>query len=155
MEAKRRGGGDFVLEVLPEIASSTASVGRAVAPRAIGALGSYLFLWGSRVCVALWDSQATSRVPFDGSIWPWAISRRYHENSATVAGCAVGLADRHGDLLAKEWRVESSDAALLVRLHPWRCSGGHRHGDTSGRLRATAIYPRFFATLVAESVLGR
>ena len=110
---------------------------------------------GSRVCVALWDSQATSRVPFDGSIWPWAISRRYKENSATVAGCAVGLADRHGDLLAKEWRVESSDAALLVGVHPWRCSGGHRHGDTSGRLRATAIYPRFFATLVAESVLGR
>ena len=99
-------------------------------------------------------AEAASRKPFDGTIWPWAISRFYEGSSVKVAGCAVGLADASGDLLAKEWRIESCHPGLLADLRPWACPGGHEHGDSlASGLWRTAIYPSFFAALVAQALL--
>ena len=64
----------------------------------------------------------------------------------SVAGCSVGMMDKEGEKpLAKQWRIESTSAELLVALAPYKCSGGHEHGEAlgSGRLWRTASYTPF------------
>ena len=93
----------------------------------------------------------------------------------SVAGCSVGMMDKEGEKpLAKQWRIESTSAELLVALAPYKCSGGHEHGEAlgSGRLWRTDIaaatksmdgnlvttkrrHVWFFAALVAEALLGQ
>ena len=100
------------------------------------------------------EQSAASRAPCDGGIWPWAISSDFGVNAQSVAGCAVGLTDHMGQKpLAKQWRVESTSAALLEALSPYKCSGGHEHGIGLGNLERTAAYTPFFCTLVAEVLL--
>ena len=97
---------------------------------------------------------ASSRAPFDSNEWPWGISTP--PVTVKVAGCAVGLKDRKGEkLLAKEWRVESSSWRLLAVLEPYRCPGGHVHGQSMGsnKLWRTANYTAFFAQLIATALL--
>ena len=62
------------------------------------------------------EQSATSLMPFDGSTWPFAISKDYDTSSCVVAGCSVGLCNEEGELLAKAWRVESTSTALLAAL---------------------------------------
>ncbi len=80
------------------------------------------------------EQSASSRAPCDGGEWPWAISSGYAENSTCVAGCAVGLLNREGALLAKQWRVESTSARLLAALAPYKCSGGPELSAPSARI---------------------
>ena len=96
------------------------------------------------------EQSASSHAPFDSGEWPRAISKP--PVSVKVAGCAVGLTDHKGEkLLAKEWRIESSSFPLLASLEPYKCPGGHEHGESlgSGRLWRGAKYPPFLAQLVA------
>ena len=100
------------------------------------------------------EQSASSHAPFDSDEWPWAISKP--PVSVKVAGCAVGLTDHKGEkLLAKEWRIESSSFPLLASLEPYKCPGGHEHGESlgSGRLWRTAKYTPFLAQLVATVLL--
>ena len=74
-----------------------------------------------------------------------------------VAACAVGMKEYRGErLLAKEWRVESTCWALLAAMEPYKCAGGHEHGQCLGsnKLWRTAAYPPFFAKLVATALLA-
>ena len=101
------------------------------------------------------EQSAQSHAPFDSEMWPWAISNP--PVTAKVAGCAVGLKEYGGGkLLAKEWRVESSSFKLLESLEPYKCPGGHEHGESLGsnRLWRTACYPAFFASLVAAALVA-
>ena len=87
-------------------------------------------------------------------MWPWAIS--IPPVTTKVAGCAVGLKEHKADkLLAKEWRIESSSFPLLAALEPYKCPGGHEHGESigSGKLWRTAKYPPLFAQLVTPPLL--
>ena len=72
-----------------------------------------------------------------------------------MAGCSVGLTDKNGTLIAKEWMIESTSARLREVLRPYRCSGGHDHADSMGgnRLWRTAIYTPMLAALIAEALL--
>ena len=68
----------------------------------------------------------------------------------------MGLYDRAGKkLLAKEWRIETSSEQLREVLEPYKCSGGHEHGEGIGDLARTSTYTPYFATLVAEAILGK
>ena len=92
------------------------------------------------------EQSAASRAPCDGGEWPWAISADYEKHTVSVAGCSVGMMDKEGEKpLAKQWRIESTSAELLVALAPYKCSGGHEHGEAlgSGRLWRTASYTPF------------
>ena len=94
-----------------------------------------------------------SRAPFDSGPWPWGLSRG--ANSVAVNGCAVGLTNKDGTLLLKKaWRIESSSEYLLDCLRPYKCNGQHEHGECLGQLWRTACYTRFFASLVAETLVG-
>ncbi len=63
----------------------------------------------------------------------------------------VGLVDNNGLPLPKGWRIETASDELRVVLKPYRCSGGHEHGQSLGSgLWRTAIYPAFLATLIGE-----
>ncbi len=102
------------------------------------------------------EQSAASRAPCDGGSWPWAISSDFEENTASVAGCSVGLMDHLDEKpLAKQWRVESTSAELLSALTPYKCAGGHEHGISLGNLERTASYTPFFCTLVAEVLLKK
>ena len=69
---------------------------------------------------------------------------------------SVGLVDKNGLPLAKEWRIETTSDELRAALRPYRCSGGHEHGESLGSgLWRTAIYPTFLATLIAEVLLAK
>lgn len=101
------------------------------------------------------EQSASSREPFDGEHWPWAISKDWEHTSTKVAACSVGLYDRTGQkLLAKEWRIETSSERLRIALGPYKCSGGHEHGQALGDLGRTSTYTPFFAVAVAEAILG-
>ena len=83
------------------------------------------------------EQSASSHAPFDSDEWPWAISKP--PVSVKVAGCAVDLTDHKGEkLLAKEWRIESSSFPLLASLEPYKCPGGHEHGESHGSGRYVA-----------------
>ena len=102
------------------------------------------------------EQSANSHAPFDSEEWPWAISTP--PVAVKVAGCAVGLKEHGGErLLAKEWRIESSSFPLLASLEPYKCAGGHEHGVSlgAGRLWRTAVYPAFFAQIVAAALLAK
>lgn len=83
-----------------------------------------------------------SRAPCDTGEWPSVIE---NVDSVSVSGCAVGLKNPSGELLAKAWRIESTSKELLQALAPFKCSGGHAHGVSLGNniLDKTACY---FAT---------
>lgn len=72
-----------------------------------------------------------------------------------VASCAIGLSNREGELLAKEWQLESSSCRLREILRPYRCPGGHTHGDSMGgdTLWRTAVYTPLFAALIAQTLV--
>ena len=70
----------------------------------------------------------------------------------------MGLTEYGSDkLLAKEWMIQSSSKELLAQLKPYKCSGGHEHGECLGtnRLWRTAIYPVLMVTAVAEALLTK
>ena len=67
----------------------------------------------------------------------------------------MGLSDRTGhNLLAKEWRIETTAERLRMALGPYKCSGGHDHVEALGDLGRTSTYTPFFAVVVAEAILG-
>ena len=101
------------------------------------------------------EQSLMSLIPFDGTCWPWAIGSNYVKHSVKVVGCAVGLRNHRRELLAKAWRIESTNAFLLKCLYPLSCPGNHEHALSVGRqLWRTAKYPPFLVSLIGEALLG-
>ena len=84
-----------------------------------------------------------SRAPCDTGPWPSVISK---VESVPVSGCAVGLENTDGELLAKAWRIESTSKHLLRTLEPFKCSGGHIHGELLGHGKELAKTASYFTT---------
>ena len=72
-----------------------------------------------------------------------------------MAGCSVGLTNKQGTLIAKQWMVETTSDRLREVLRPYRCPGGHEHTDSMGgkQLWRTAVYTPLLAALCAEALL--
>ena len=83
-----------------------------------------------------------SRGPFDSGHWPSVIN---DVKSVAVSGCAVGLKNKQGQLLAKAWRIESTSNRVLRILEPFKCSRGHTHGLLMGNGKELAKTASYFA----------
>ena len=75
-------------------------------------------------------------------------SGAYHE--AVVRGCAVGLRDPSGNLLAKAWRILTTNAEFAQHMN-LPCSRDHDHGIVQGKVTATtSYYPRAMCRRIAK-----
>ena len=67
-----------------------------------------------------------------------------------IRGCAVGLRDPSGQLLAKAWRILTTNLELAAHMH-LPCSHDHEHGIVQGRVTATtSYYPRAMCRRIAK-----
>eukprot|EP00959_Pyramimonas_sp_CCMP1952_P459467 9478307-Pyramimonas_sp.AAC.1 len=63
-----------------------------------------------------------------------------------VAGCQLGVKDKKGLPLLKEWLIATTSPKMAARMS-LECSGDHRHGELTGGglAAATSYYPDEFA----------
>ena len=79
---------------------------------------------------------------------PRRSSGAYHE--AVVRGCAVGLRGPSGNLLAKAWRILTTNAEFAQHMN-LPCSRDHDHAIVQGKITATtSYYPRAMCRRIAK-----
>ncbi|MCP4896673.1 MAG: hypothetical protein GY906_06815, partial [bacterium] len=78
---------------------------------------------------------------------------RFMMFSTEFDGCCYGLADQHGELLRKPWRVVST-VPNIDQVLGRRCGHDHPHGMTSGlAAKISAYYTPAFADAVGEMIM--